>query len=97
MLDSLQPPERLNFLSARAPVLHPRYGLIQFMHKVAQAGTRLSLWNGTGYVNYNRTLGGWGDASAVVLTPGQGFWVSYDGLTFPSATNLSLVKPYTWP
>lgn len=61
--------------------------------RMAPSGSRISVWNGTGYSNYNRGLSGWGTSgNALTLTPGMGFW-----LQWASATNWVEPKPYTWP
>lgn len=63
--------------------------------KVAPSGTKLHIWNGTGYATYNKAaFGGWG-ANTVTLNPGQGFWIEWP--VAAAATNWNVSKPYQWP
>jgi hypothetical protein len=57
-------------------------------------GDSLAIWDASNqvYVGFARTRSGWGDATNLVIQPGQGFW--YRSAVTQTWT---VVKPYTWP
>ena len=62
--------------------------------KQAQNNDFVMIWDGNQYIAYGKSSrSGWGSATNLVLTPGQGFWFK----TASASSNWSVPKPYTWP
>ena len=59
-------------------------------------GTIIETWNGTGFTPYTYTkLGGWGANASVVVSPGQGFFISVGGTGIYTNTFVGSVAPVT--
>lgn len=96
-------PDRFTAPTTTVPIL-PGVKLVGYSYPVdimwtnttiarnAPVGSRIHTWSGSGYVTYGRGPVGWGAATNLVITPGQGFWVQW-----ASGTNWTEPKPYTWP
>jgi hypothetical protein len=57
--------------------------------------SRLHIWTGSGYQTFTKTALGWGAAGALIMEPGQGFWLEWPSTSSPQT--LSVEKPYDWP
>ena len=59
--------------------------------KTASTGDKLSIWQNTGWVTYNKTRGGWIGAEGLQLKPGQAFFFKAAG----SGGSVDEIRPYT--